>query len=144
MLEEALARGWANLVGRLSGPMSFRILMQPAMAIFFAIHAGVKDAQHNNPTFLGCAISNPASWRARIRLSWKDVGTVFLVALILDAIYQIVTHSGVYLLELLITATALALAPYMVARDLVARIARRFGVGKRSQSLNATDERTEA
>ena len=144
MLEEALARGWANLVGRLSGPMSFRIFMQPAMAIFFAIRAGVKDAQHNNPTFLGCAISNPASWRARIRLSWKDVGTVFLVALILDAIYQIATHSSVYVLELLITATVLALAPYMVARDLVARIARRMGVGQHSQSLNTTEKRPEA
>ena len=74
MLDETIARGWENLVGRLGGPMSFRFLIQPAVAIFFAIRAGVKDARQNKPTFLGCAISNPGSWRARMRQSWKDVG----------------------------------------------------------------------
>ena len=74
MLYETIARGWENFVDRLGGPMSFRFLMQPAMAIFFAVRAGIKDARQNNPTFLGCALSNPSSWRARMRLSWKDVG----------------------------------------------------------------------
>jgi hypothetical protein len=140
MVEEALARGWENLVDRLGGPMSFRVLMQPAMAIFFAVLAGVKDARQNNPTFLGCAISNPGSWRARMRLSWKDVGTVFIVAVILDAIYQVTVHSGIFALELLITATVLALVPYMVFRDLVARVARWVGVGKPAEGSIAKDE----
>ena len=117
MLEDTLARGWENLVGRLSGPMSFRLLIQPTVAAFFAIRAGLIDARENKPTFLGCAISNPSSWRARMRQSWKDVGKVFIVALILDSIYQVVVHSGIFTLELLITATVLALVPYMIARD---------------------------
>ncbi len=91
------------------------------MAVVFAIRAGIRDARENKPTFLGCAISNPGSWRARMRQSWKDVGTVFIVALILDSIYQVVVHSGIFALELLITATVLALVPYMVLRDLVSR-----------------------
>ena len=33
MLDEAFARGWENLVGRWGGPMSFRFLIQPAVAI---------------------------------------------------------------------------------------------------------------
>jgi hypothetical protein len=130
MLFETITRGWENLLGRLSGPMSFRFLMQPAVAIFFALRAGIRDAQENKPTFLGCALSNPGSWRARMRLSWKDVGTVFVVALILDSIYQIVVQGGIFTLELLITATALALVPYMIFRDLVARVAKWVGVGK--------------
>jgi hypothetical protein len=64
-----------------------------------------------------------------MRLSWKDVGIVFIVALILDAIYQIVVHAGIFTLELLITATVLALVPYMVVRDLVARVAKWVVVG---------------
>ena len=130
MLTETIARGWENLIGRFGGPMSFRLLVQPAVAAIFAIRAGIRDARENKPTFLGCAISNPGSWRARMRQSWKDVGKVFIVALILDSIYQVVVHSGVFALELLITATFLALIPYMVFRDLVARVARWFGVGK--------------
>ena len=110
--------------------MSFRLLIQPTVAIIFAIRAGVNDARQNNPTFLGCALSNPSSWRARMRLSWKDVGKVLIVALILDSIYQVIVHSAIYALELLITATVLALVPYMILRDLVARIASWAGVGK--------------
>jgi hypothetical protein len=44
MVEEAIARGWDNLVGRLYGPMTFRLVVQPAVAIFFAIRAGLRDA----------------------------------------------------------------------------------------------------
>ena len=109
MLFDTIARGWDNFVDRLGGPMSFRFLMQPAMAIFFAVRAGLNDARQNNPTFLGCALSNPSSWRARMRLSWKDVGAVFIIAVILDAIYQVVVHPGIFALELLITATVLSL-----------------------------------
>ena len=112
------------------------------MAAIFAIRAGIRDARENKPTFLGCAISNPGSWRARMRQSWKDVGKVFIVALILDSIYQVVVHSGVFALELLITATFLALVPYMVFRDLVARVARWFGVGKQSRSSANKRERS--
>jgi hypothetical protein len=138
-MNEAIARGWENLVGRLGGPMSFRFLLQPAVAIFFAIRAGIRDARENKPTFLGCALSNPSSWRARMRLSWRDVGKVLIVALILDSIYQVMVHAGIFTLELLITATALALVPYMVFRDLVARVARWAGVGKHSDHSITTD-----
>ena len=140
MWYETFVRGWENLLGRIGGPMSFRLLIQPAVAILFAIRAGVNDARQNNPTFLGCALSNPGSWRARMRLSWKDVGTVFIVALVLDSIYQIVAHAGIYTLELLITATVLALVPYMVFRDIVARVAKWAGVGKQSDHSMANDE----
>ena len=44
MLVETLVRGWENLISRFGGPMSFRFLIQPAVAIFFAVRAGVNDA----------------------------------------------------------------------------------------------------
>ena len=53
MLFETIARGWENLVGRLGGPMSFRFLMQPAVAIFFAVRAGLKDARAKQPDVSG-------------------------------------------------------------------------------------------
>jgi hypothetical protein len=143
MLYETITRGWENFVDRLGGPMSFRFLMQPAMAIFFAVRAGLKDARQNNPTFLGCALSNPSSWRALMRLSWKDVGVVFIVAVILDAIYQVAVHSGIFALELLITATVLALVPYMIARDLTTRVARWTGVGKPADRSLPNDEKSQ-
>jgi hypothetical protein len=142
MLDEAFARGWENLVGRWGGPMSFRFLVQPAVAIFFAVRAGLKDARQNEPPFLWAALSNPASLRERSRQVWTDVGKVFIVAAILDAIYQLIVHAGIFPLELLITAAVLALLPYVVSRGLVTRIARWAGVGKQKDPSIANVEET--
>ncbi len=55
---------------------------------------------------------------------WKDVGKVFLIATILDVIYQLIVHRGVYILELLITAVTLAGIPHVLLRGPISRIAR--------------------
>jgi hypothetical protein len=68
--------------------MSFRFLIQPAVAIFFAIRAGLKDAQQGQPPLLWSLLTLPSSRRERGRQIWKDVGKVFIVVLILDSIYQ--------------------------------------------------------
>ena len=124
-MEEILTRGWDNLVGRWGGPMSFRILIQPAVAIALAIRSGVKDARAGRPPFLWTVVTNRAHRHELLRSGWKDVGTVFIVALVLDSIHQVIAHSSIYPLELLIAATVLALVPYAMVRGLVTRIARR-------------------
>ena len=139
-MNEALARGWEDLISRWGGPMSFRLLMQPAVAILFAIRAGVKDARQHEPPFLWDVLTNPRGRQERLRQVWKDVGKVFVVALILDSIYQVVVHAGIFTLELLITATVLALIPYIILRGLVTRIARCVGVGKQPVPRTASEE----
>jgi len=124
-MEEAFRRGWENLISRPDGPMNFRLIIQPAVAIFFAIRAGLKDARNGQPPFLWTVFSNAGHRSELLRQGWKDVGTVFIVALILDAIYQVIVHSGIYTLELLLAATILALVPYALLRGLVTRLARR-------------------
>jgi hypothetical protein len=49
-----------------------------------------------------------------------------LVAIVLDCIYQLVTVRFIYPLELLFTATLLALIPYIVSPGPFNRIARLF------------------
>jgi hypothetical protein len=56
---------------------------------------------------------------------WQHVGKVFILAIVLDSIYQLIVHRGVYVLELLITATVLAVIPYVLIRGPINRIARR-------------------
>lgn len=105
--------------------MNFRLIIQPAVAILFAIRAGLRDARNGQPPFLWAIFSDPGQRHELLRQGWKDVGTVFIVALILDSIYQVIVHSGIYTLELLITATVLAIVPYAMIRGLVTRIVRR-------------------
>ena len=84
MLDEAFSRGWEDLVARWGGPISFRFFVQPAVAVLFAIRAGLKDARANLPPFLWAALSNSGSRRTRWNQIWTDVGTIFVVELILD------------------------------------------------------------
>ena len=143
MLEETLARGWENLVGRWGGPMWLRLLMQPGVAIFFAVRSGLRDARLGKPSILCDLLSDPITRQERLRQVWKDVGTVFIVALVLDSIYQVIVQGGIFTLELLITAAVLALVPYVVSRGLVTRIARWAGVGKQSVPPPANDQDSE-
>jgi hypothetical protein len=105
--------------------MSFRLIFQPAVAILFALRAGIKDARESRPPFLWAVLSDQGCRPELILQGWKDVGKVFIVALALDAIYQVVVHSGIYPLELLLTATLLAFVPYGIVRGPVTRLARR-------------------
>ena len=121
----AIARGFENLVGRPGGPMSFRLIFQPAVAILLALWAGMRDAREGRPPFLWSVLSDRSRRRESMRHGWKDIRNVFLIALVLDSIYQVMVHSGIYALELLLTATILALVPYVIVRGLVTRLARR-------------------
>src|SRR4051794_22169326 len=105
--------------------MSFRLILQPAVAILLALRAGMRDAREGRPPFLWAVLSDQSCRRELMRQGWKDVGNVFLVALVLDSIYQVMVHSSIYALELLLTATILALVPYVIVRGLVTRLARR-------------------
>ena len=85
-MEEALRRGWENLIGRSDGPMTLRLIIEPAVAVLFAIRAGLRDAREGQPPFLWTVFSNPGRRHELLRQARYDVGNVFIVALVLDSI----------------------------------------------------------
>ncbi|TGS09670.1 hypothetical protein EN852_030015 [Mesorhizobium sp. M2E.F.Ca.ET.209.01.1.1] len=121
-----IARGWENFLARPTGSMNFRFIIQPTIATIIAVRAGIKDAREGRPAYLWAALTNPEYRLEMLHGGWKDMRMPFLVAATLDAIYQIITHQFIYPLELLLTATLLALVPYFVLRGPVNRVARRF------------------
>jgi hypothetical protein len=126
LLEEAIRRGWENIIGRPDGPMAFRFIFQPLMAAILAVRAGLGDARKGRTAFLWTLVRDPAQRSELMRDAWKDVGRVFLLAVILDAIYQLITQKWIYPLELLVTAALLAIVPYVLIRGPVTRIAARL------------------
>jgi hypothetical protein len=60
------------------------------------------------------------------------VRNVFLIAAVLDAIYQFTVQQFIYPLELLFTATLLAIVPYCLLRGPVNRVARNT-IGRSSE-----------
>lgn len=124
-MTEIWSRIAENMLDRVSGPMKFRLVLQPAMAAFFAIRSGLKDARAGRPPYFWTIATDPTSRAELIKDGWKSVGKVFVLALVLDVIYQIIVQHFVYPGEAVIVAFVLAILPYLVLRGIVTRIASR-------------------
>jgi hypothetical protein len=123
LVADAIGRGWANFLARPSGPLN--ILLQPTVAAVMAARAGIADAWLARPAFLWAALTDPGQrWRS-VQSGWKDVRNIFVIAAVLDAIYQFTVQQFIYPLELLFTSALLAVVPYCVLRGPINRVARR-------------------
>ena len=129
MISELIAGGWQNFTERSGGPMHLRFILQPTVASLLAVRAGWRDARAGRPTFLWAVLTNPSARGEMLRSGWKDVGKVFVIACVLDTIYQFIVDKRLSVTGMLFTATLLALAPYSILRGPVNRIARLFVPG---------------
>jgi hypothetical protein len=55
---------------------------------------------------------------------WQRISRVFVLAFALDVVYQLLAWGGLKPLQALLTATVLALLPYLLLRGPVNRLAR--------------------
>jgi hypothetical protein len=125
-----LARIWENLLGRVGGPMTFRLILQPAMATYFAVKAGLADGRANKPPYLFAIVTNPVHRKDMLHEGWKSTARIFALAIVMDVIYQIIVLHWVYPGETLLVSFLLACVPYLLIRGPVGRLARRFQARK--------------
>jgi hypothetical protein len=125
-MEDMFVRLWEGLLARVGGPMTFRIILQPTMAALLALRAGLKDAHEGRPPYLWTVVTDPLQRGDLLREGWKSIARVFFLAVIMDVIYQWIVQHWIYPLETLIVAIVLAVAPYLLIRGPVNRIARRW------------------
>lgn len=118
-------RVWADITSGAHAPLSFRLILQPMVAAFFAIRAGMQDARAGRPFFFWAVVSDPAHRRELVREGWQHVGKVFTAAVVVDVVYQIIVHHWVYPSEAMMVAVILTVLPYLVMRGLINRILRR-------------------
>ena len=123
-MEELLTRVWTNVMDRVGGPMTFRLVLQPAMAMLLAVRAGIKDAREGRPPFLWTILTEPSQRLELLREGWKSTARVFILAVVMDVIYQFIVQRWIYPGEVVIVAVLLALVPYVLIRGPVTRIAR--------------------
>jgi hypothetical protein len=124
-MDDVLTRFAEGVTARITGPMKFRLLFQPAMAAFFAIRAGLADARRGSSPYLSTFLSDPAERAELVENAWKDIGKVFVLAMVLDAVYQFIVSRWIYPGEAIVVAVILALVPYLILRGTVTRIVRR-------------------
>jgi hypothetical protein len=111
-----------DLIGRLDGPLHFRFILQPLMASLLAIRDGRQDARAGRKPFR--VLTDPTQRRQVLLSSWKSVGKVFAIALILDFAYQLMVFHRFYPSQALLVALFLAMIPYFALRGPVNWLAR--------------------
>jgi hypothetical protein len=125
-----------DLVARVSGPLKFRLVLQPAMATFLAIRSGLADARAGKPPYFWSLFWDHSHRVERLKEGWKSIGKVFILALLLDVVYQVIVLRFVYPGEAIIVAIVLAVVPYLIVRGPVTRLARK----KKAASTPSADK----
>jgi uncharacterized membrane protein YjgN (DUF898 family) len=104
--------------------MRFRVFLQPAMAIALGIVAGWNDAKTRAPPYLWTLFNEPTQRMSLLKNGWKSVGRLFILAVVLDVIYQLTVLGSVNPLGALVTAGLFAIIPFLVFRGLTNRVGR--------------------
>jgi hypothetical protein len=132
-MDELLTRFWHDLIARPSGPFALRFILQPVMAMLYAIRDGRRDARAGRPPYFWTIFTQPEQRRQLLRSGWQSIGKVFLAALIIDLLYQLVVLRALRPLETLTIAVVLAALPYLLLRGPINRLLR---TGKRQHSIS--------
>jgi hypothetical protein len=123
-------RLWRDLVERPTGPMAFRMLLQPLMAAIIAGLAGIRDAKAGRPPYFWTIVSHASERRDLLFEGVVATSRVILVGVVVDAIYQLIVLKTFYPGEAAIVAVVLCFLPYLLLRGPVARLAY-WWLGKR-------------
>lgn len=123
MLGNVFTDLWDGLVSRTDGPLKFRFFLQPGMAIFLAVRCGLRDSREGKPPYFWAIFTDPAQRRELLHDGWKSIGRLFILAVVLDCIYQAIELHWIYLSDAILVALLLAIIPYLLVRGPVNRIA---------------------
>jgi Histidine kinase len=92
--------------------------------VIFAIRDGLKDEKVGLPPYFYALFYDAQHRRAMLQEGWHSIAKVFTLAILLDAVFQLIVFRWIYPFEDVLVAFLLALVPYTLIRGPVNRIAR--------------------
>ena len=115
-MDDIFPRVWQDLIARTTGPMWFRLILQPLVATFFGVRAGLANARSRQRA------DEPAERKAMFAQALHDVGKVFAIGIGLDVVFQVIALRTVYPLEAVVVAFLLVALPYQLIRTAVSSL----------------------
>src|SRR5262249_16000345 len=97
-----LSTYWSDFIGRFDGPLHFRLIVQPLMAILFAVRDGSRDAREQRGAYGWALLTDPGQRRYLLHSGWKGISKVFVLAVALDVVYQFMVWHGLKPLQALL------------------------------------------
>ena len=95
-LENELA---TELTQRWNGPFNLRLLLQPTMALLFALRDGRRDAASGSDPYLQRIFFNASERSATIASAWAAIGKVLIIAFVLDMAFQLSSGEDVRVIQ---------------------------------------------
>jgi hypothetical protein len=102
------SRFWSELVGRLTGPLTFRLILQPVMAAINAARDGVKDSRQGRPPYFWTMFTKPSEREHLLKEGWTAELRVIVLGVVMDLVYQYIVFKGIRPLELIVVVFVLA------------------------------------
>jgi len=112
-----------HLLARLTGPLHFRLIMQPLVAIALGIRDGLKDARAGRPPFIMHLIVRPEGRKRQLKRALESLIKPLIIAIVLDAVAQYLMFQTIYPAAAVFVGVAIMGVPYSLARGLTNRIA---------------------
>ena len=126
---ESLGRLWRDVLDRPGGPMTFRFILQPMMAIIAALRDGVKDARLGRRPYVWALIHGVRGPEGRGARLWEGIvstARILILGVVMDIIYQWKVLGTFYPVQSVVIAILLAFVPYLLLRGPIARVARHW------------------
>lgn len=124
--DESLGRLWSDILDRPGGPMTFRFILQPAMALIAALRDGVMDARLGRRPYVWALIHGVRDPQGRGGRLWEGIvstARILILGVVMDTLYQWVVFKTFYPVQAAVIAVLLAFVPYLVLRGPIQRIA---------------------
>jgi hypothetical protein len=113
-----------DLPRRLTGPGRFRFILQPAVAIFLGIRAGIADARARRAPYILGILFDSQGRRELLKGAFEQLAVLIAVSILLDAISQFLILHEVFPGPALIVGPVLIALPYSITRAVTNRIVR--------------------
>jgi hypothetical protein len=124
--DESLGRLWTDILDRPGGPMTFRFILQPAMAIIAALRDGFHDARLGRRPYIWALIHGVRDSGGRSGRLWEGIlstARILILGVVMDIIYQWRVLDTFYPGQSAVIAILLAFIPYVLLRGPFERIA---------------------
>lgn len=128
-----VVRFYTDLAGRADGPMTFRFVLQPTMALLMAIRDGVKDAHAGRAPYFWTIVNDPQRRRASLNEGLKACARILLLGVVMEVIYQYRVFGTFHVLEAVNFILLLCFLPYLIMRGPINRLVR-WWVSRRHSS----------
>ena len=123
---ESLGRLWSDILDRPTGPMMFRFILQPTMAIIAALRDGFRDARLGRRPYIWALIHGVRDSGGRSARLWEGIvstARILILGVVMDIIYQWRVLDTFYPGQSAVIAVLLAFIPYLLLRGPFERVA---------------------